>query len=324
MKKVLLTVLVILIVFIAGAISYIKFALPNVEAAPSISIEKNAASVARGEYLANHVTVCMDCHSTRDWNKFAGPVIPGTLGKGGEYFNADMGFPGKFYSKNITPVHLANWTDGEIFRAITTGVSKNGDPLFPVMPYAYYGRMDKQDIYDIVAYIRSLLPIENETPVHEVDFPMNFILNTIPKNGTPQTKPSKSDTLQYGAYMVNAAGCVECHTPVKQGQIIAGKEFNGGREFFMPNGVVRSANLTPDPSTGIGAWTPESFVERFKAYSNPENLPVLAKNDVNTVMPWTMYGGMDSTDLLAIYKYLTSLKPVKNKVEHFESKAMNQ
>ncbi|MEO7315631.1 MAG: cytochrome C [Ginsengibacter sp.] len=320
MKKVLLTVLVILVVFIAGAISYIKFALPNVQAAPNISINKTTDRVAHGEYLANHVTVCMDCHSTRDWNKFAGPVTPGTLGKGGEYFNEDVGFPGKFYSKNITPDHLLNWTDGDIYRAITTGVSKNGDPLFPVMPYSYYGRMDKEDIYDIIAYVRSLKPIQNVTPAHVVDFPMNFILNTIPKDEDPHPKPPKTDTLKYGAYIVKAAACIECHTPVKRGQIIEDKAFTGGREFVMPNGIVRSANITPDLATGIGSWTPEIFMARFKAYSNPDNLPVLAKNEVNTIMPWTMYAGMDSTDLVAIYKYLVSLKPVKNKVEHFEAK----
>ena len=320
MKKVLLTVLVVLLVFIAGAVSYIKFALPNVEAAPDITVDRSAGRVAHGEYLANHVTICMDCHSTRDWSKFAGPVTPGTLGKGGEYFNEDLGFPGKFYSKNITPAHLSNWTDGDIYRAITTGVSKNDDPLFPVMPYSYYGRMDKEDIYDIIAYVRSLNPIQNVTPAHEVDFPMSFILNTIPKDEDPQTKPPKTDLLKYGAYMTNAAGCRECHSPVERGQIIIEKAFTGGREFMMPNGMVRSANITPDEETGIGSWTAEIFVDRFKAYSNPDNLSTLAKNEVNTVMPWSMYGGMDSTDLVAIYKYLVSLKPVKNKVVHFEEK----
>ncbi len=323
MKKVLLTVLVILVVFILGAISYIKFALPNVQTAPDISVDKTSARVAHGEYLANHVTICMDCHSTRDWSKFSGPVTPGTLGKGGEFFSEDMGFPGKFYSKNITPDHLSNWTDGDIYRAITTGVSKNGDPLFPVMPYSYYSRMDKEDIYDIIAYVRSLKPIQNVTPAHVVDFPMNFILNTIPKKGDPQTKPPKTDTLKYGAYMINAAGCIECHTPVKRGQIIEEKAFTGGREFSMPNGMLRSANITPDVETGIGSWTPEIFVDRFKDYSNPDNLPVMAKNQVNTVMPWTMYAGMDSTDLVAIYKYLGTVKPVHNKVEHFEEKGKN-
>ena len=163
-------------------------------------------------------------------------------------------------------------------------------------------------------------PIKNQTPDHEVDFPMNFILNTIPENGHPQTKPPGTDTLKYGAYMVNVAGCIECHSPVKNGQIIARKEFTGGREFMMPSGMVRSANLTPDQETGIGSWTPEHFVARFKAYSNPDNVAIMTKNDVNTVMPWTMYAGMDSTDLLAIYKYLHSLKPMPNKVEHFEKK----
>ena len=320
MKKVLLTVLVILVVFIAGAVSYIKFALPDVKPSPVISVDKSAERVAHGEYLANHVTICMDCHSTRDWRKFSGPITPGTLGKGGEYFNEDAGLPGKFYSKNITPDHLSYWTDGDIYRAITTGVSKNGDPLFPVMPYSYYGKMDQEDIYDIIAYLRSLKSIQNVTPAHEVDFPMNFILNTIPVDGHPQSKPPKTDTLKYGAYMTNAAACRECHSPVERGQVIIEKAFTGGREFLMPNGMVRSANITPDAKTGIGSWTPEVFVERFKAYANPDNLSIMGKNEVNTVMPWSMYGGMDSTDLVAIYKYLVSLKPVQNKVVHFEEK----
>jgi len=42
-----------------------------------------------------------------------------------------MGFPSKFYAKNLTPSHLGNWTDGEIFRAITTGVDKAGNALSP-------------------------------------------------------------------------------------------------------------------------------------------------------------------------------------------------
>ena len=85
----------------------------------------------------------------------------------------------------------------------------------------------------------------------------------------------------------------------------------------MPNGVVRSANITPDDSTGIGSWTPETFISRFKAYSIPDKLPAYANNQVNTIMPWIMYSGMDSTDLLSIYNYLASLNPVVHKVEHF-------
>ncbi len=65
--------------------------------------------------------------------------------------------------------------------------------------------MDKEDIYDIIAYIRTLAPVENETPDHKVDFPMDFILNTIPVKASFVQKPPKSDTLKYGAYLTNTA-----------------------------------------------------------------------------------------------------------------------
>jgi hypothetical protein len=44
----------------------------------------------------------------------------------------------------------------------------------------------------------------------------------------------------------------------------------------------------------------------------------MAPDKVNTIMPWSMYGGMDTSDLVAIYAYLKTLQPIKNKVQHFE------
>lgn len=317
-KKVLITLLILVVVVIIGAVVYLKMALPNVDDAPDLKIIYTPKRIAHGKYLANHVTLCMDCHSTRDWSKFTAPPIIGTLGKGGEYFGPEVGFPGSFYSKNITPSHLKNWTDGEIFRAITTGVDKDGNALFPVMPYLYYGKMDTEDIYAIIAYIRTLEPIENQVPERDIEFPMNLIVNTIPQTATATHKPSKTDTLAYGAYLTNAAACMECHTQVENGQIIKELAFMGGREFPMPNGLVRSANITPDDETGIGLWSENAFIARFKAYSDPNNAATLTNNDVNTIMPWNMMAGMDDSDLAAIYKYLQSLKPVKNEVVHFQ------
>lgn len=317
MKKVLFTILIIVIVVIGALLSYVKFALPNVGAAPDLHITITPERIQHGAYLANHVSLCMDCHSTRDWSKFSGPMTPGTNGKGGELFDEKLGFPGVFYSKNITPANIKDWTDGEIFRTITTGEDKFGNALFPVMPYHYYGKMDKEDIYDIIAYIRSLPPIENKVPDRKIDFPMNFIVNTIPAKASFVVKPPKSDTIKYGAYLVNAAACMECHTPVKKGQVIPKLAFSGGRDFNMPNGIVNSANITSDKTTGIGGWTAEEFVTRFKAYDNPANLPTMTANDVNTVMPWTMLGGMDTSDLRSIFAYLQTVKPIKNEVVHF-------
>lgn len=317
MKKVLITLLVIIVIVIVGGLSYIKFALPNVGAPEQITIKATPENIQRGAYLANHVTVCMDCHSTRDWNKFSAPPVPGTTGMGGEYFGPELSFPGKFYARNITPAHLKDWTDGEILRAVSTGVNKKGEALFPVMPYLYYGKMDQQDLYDIIAYIRTLAPIENKVPERSIDFPMNFIVNTIPKKATYTKRPPVSDTVQYGAYMTSAAGCVECHTPVDKGQIKKELSFGGGRDFKLPNGTLISANITPDENAGIGKWTVDDFISRFKAYANSENIETMGPKDLNTIMPWTMYAGMDTTDLRAIYFYLRTIKPISNKYVHF-------
>jgi cytochrome c553 len=316
MKKVVLGVIIIIILAVIAGAGYLKFMLPDVGKAPELVVDSTPARIKHGEYLANHVTACMECHSTRNWSLYSGPISPGTLGKGGEYFGPEMGFPGKFYSRNITPAKLANWTDGEIFRAITTGVDKNGKALFPVMPYLSYGQMDKEDIYDIIAYIRSIPPIENEVEASKADFPMNFIMNTIPAKASFVEKPASSDSLKYGAYLANAAACMECHTQVDKGQIIPTLAYSGGREFVMPVGTVRSANITPDMETGIGMWTEAAFVQRFKLYADEAQLEKVSASQLNTIMPWAMYAGMDSTDLKSIYVYLKSLKPIKNEVVH--------
>lgn len=317
MKRIILVLLLILAVSAIGAVSYVKFALPNVGEAPVIKIATGAERVKRGEYLANHVAVCMDCHSARNWSLFTAPPLAGTLGSGGEYFGPEMGFPGKYYSRNLTPASFKDWTDGEIFRAITTGVDKNGKALFPVMPYPNYRTMDKEDIMDIIAYLRQLPAIENKIPEPSSDFPMNFILNTIPTEPAFTTRPPVSDTVKYGAYLVNMAACAECHTQIDKGQIIPELAFAGGREFPMPAGKLHSSNITPDVESGIGSWSETQFVSRFKAYSDSTKLPRVNASEMNTIMPWSMYAGMDTTDLKAIYAYLKTVKPIKNPVVKF-------
>jgi mono/diheme cytochrome c family protein len=303
-----------LVVILLLCIAYIYFILPNVPVR-DLKVEVTPERVERGKYLANHVTVCMDCHSTRDWSRFSGPLTPGTEGKGGEKFDQTMGFPGTFYSPNITPYNLAGWSDGEIYRAITSGVGKGNRPIFPVMPYTYYGQIDSEDIYSIIAYLRTLPPIEYKAPASERDFPMNIILHMIPGKANPSVKPQKSDTLAYGQYLVKAAGCIECHTKDNKGKIIQELAFSGGREFQMPGGLLVSPNITPDKETGIGKWTRDDFIKRFKAYDLTTYIPqTINKGDLMTIMPWTMYAGMDPADLNSVYQAIMALKPMNNKV----------
>lgn len=317
--KVLGIIVLIFAFGVVGAISYIKVVLPDVGEAPQLQVEVTPERVEHGRYLAYSVAACMDCHSTRDWSRFSGPITPGTLGKGGERFDQTMGFPGVFFSKNITPFGVQRYTDGELYRLITSGVTKEGRAIFPVMPFPYYGQMDNEDIYAIIAFLRTLSPLESAVADSEADFPMNILLNTIPRKNTPSVRPPKTDTIAYGAYLVNAAACKECHTQAEQGQIIPELAFSGGRDFRFPDGaVVRSANLTPDQETGIGKWTKENFVQRFKMHADSSYVPPPVKpGDFNTIMPWTLYGTMTEEDLGAIYAYLHALEPIRNQVVKF-------
>src|SRR4051812_42370695 len=245
--KVVAIVLLVAIVVVGSLVTYVAVALPDVGNAPELKVESTPERIERGRYLANAVNVCMDCHSTRDWAKFSGPVSPGTAGKGGERFDQTMGFPGVYYSRNITPAGISRYTDGELYRVITTGVNKEGKAMFPVMPYTHYGKMDDEDIYSIIAYIHTLQPIENPVQDSQSDFPMSVIINTIPSKGAPVKRPEPSDTIAYGGYMVNASGCIECHTQVDKGQVIPELAYSGGREFRMPDGsLLKSSNITPD------------------------------------------------------------------------------
>src|SRR3972149_2434545 len=104
----------IVILIIAGGIIYINTAFPDVNPPENIKVEVTPARLERGRYIANHVAVCLDCHSDKNEQIFAMPVIEGTEGKGGEVFGEDIGFPGKLVVKNITPAALENWSDGEL------------------------------------------------------------------------------------------------------------------------------------------------------------------------------------------------------------------
>lgn len=323
MKKILKVaayLLGILVLLVIGAFAFLQLGFPKVDPPQEISIDYSQERIERGSYLANHVTVCMDCHSTRDFSQFSGPPMPGTLGAGGDRFDHEMGLPGVFFAKNITPHGISDYTDGELFRLITTGVTNDGRPMFPLMPYSYYGRMDPEDIYDIIAYIRSLPSVQTEIPDSKADFPVSLILRTMPKNAEMTSKPSPTDQVAYGAYLVNASGCIECHTQLSpQGVILPEVAFAGGRVFPFPDGsIVTSANITQCPDTGIGTWDERAFVARFKQYADSGYVnPKVGPGEFNTIMPWTMYAGMKEEDLKAIYAYLKTIQPIKNEVVKF-------
>ena len=125
---------------------------PPVASVPDVP---RADKVKYGEYLAGPVGHCVECHTPlvdgrHDWSR---------VGQGGMEFAGPWGVS---VARNITPHPtdgLGKWTDAEIKRAITQGVSRNGAKLYPPMAYPLYAKVKDEDLDTIVAYLRSLKPL---------------------------------------------------------------------------------------------------------------------------------------------------------------------
>ncbi len=322
MKRLLWIIPSILIVLILAFVLYVKLALPNVGPAPDLKVEITPERLERGEYLATVLMSCVDCHSQRDFSKYAAPTTGVPFSGGGSEFTEETGAPGDFYAPNLTPYHLEEWTDGEIYRAITAGVSKDGRALFPSMPYHLYGQAPDEDIYSVIAYLRSLQPHESTVPDPSPKFPFSLIMNFIPQKQEPEETPDKNNIVAYGEYVTKLAACYDCHTPMEKGNYVDEKAYSGNMEFILPNGTLYSANITPDKETGIGEWTEEMFISLFRVYNADSGYVHMDVGEgYNTVMPWTVYSKMDEYDLKAIYAYLMTLDPIKNETNIYKPKS---
>ena len=295
-------------------LGYLLIAFPRIGPAASQEVVVTDEKLARGTYLAEHVTVCVDCHSDRDFSRFSGPPVPGTLGKGGERFGHELGLPGEIYARNITPHSLGSWSDGEIMRALTSGVTPDGRALFPIMNWPAYAKLCRSDLESLISYVRKLQPVAFDPPRSELDFPVNLIARTLPAPARISDDcPDPKDTVRMGKYLVDVAGCADCHSPREGNDFDPELAFSGGVDMPLPTGgKVRSKNLTPDPDTGLGSWSREAFIKRFATYRDPANVHQVEQGDFNTLMPWSMYAGMTDEDLGAIYDYLRTQKPVKS------------
>lgn len=280
--------------------------------------------IERGKYLAHHVAGCIDCHSERDWTKFSGPVIAGTEGKGGELFDFKLldALPGTLYARNITPdsaTGIGAWTDDELLRAMTHGINKKGDTLFPLMPYVNLNHLAKADLLSIIAYIRTLKPVSNSVLARELMIPISvaYPAPALQPSVDSNMAPPVSDKVKYGQYLVAMADCGTCHTPFVKGQPDFSRSLGGGNTFNV-QGIfkVTSANITPDSATGIGTWTEDAFVEKFRNNSSDANVN-RDPGKMNSIMPWSLYGKMEENDLRAIYAYLRTVPPVKSKIEKY-------
>jgi hypothetical protein len=303
-----LLILIILVIAVVGIMIMSKSA-PD---APDITIEITPERLERGEYLVNNVSGCAHCHSPAHKGQIDWSVREKFDLSGGGQFGKDMGLPGNLYPANLTPYNLKEHTDGEIYRAITQGWGLDGRAMFPIMPYGSYSKMDKEDIYSIIAYIRSVPAVESQSKKSELDFPVNIIAKMFfPRDINHQSIPDKSNKVEYGKYLVNAGGCGDCHTPMPEGggPPIEESYLSGGHNMIDVDGKsYKVKNLTPHED-GIKGMSEENFLALFRIYSPSSTTQTEYYSWEANLMPWETYSGMTDDDLTSIYAYLQSIEP---------------
>ncbi|HET6158135.1 MAG TPA: c-type cytochrome [Dongiaceae bacterium] len=118
--------------------------------------------VERGAYLA-HIMDCGGCHNTGAFTPKPNLETP----LGGSEIGFEMPGMGVLYPPNLTPdkeTGLGKWSDAEIITAFTTGVRPDGRQLAPIMPWMSYGHISADDAGALVAYLRSLQPVDHKVP----------------------------------------------------------------------------------------------------------------------------------------------------------------
>ncbi len=319
LRKILLIALTLTALAITVGATYVGTYRPAYRPAPELMIQRTAERVERGRYLVENVTGCMQCHTDRDWTLYGGPAKRSSWLGGGESLTPEQGFPGTLRLPNLTSddeTGLGRWSDGEILRALREGVDRNGRALFPMMPYHVYRHLSDQDATAIVAYLRTVAPIENPQPATDVAFPVSFFIKTIPEPlDAPVERLDPADSERHGELLANVAGCEFCHTPRNERmEPLPGMAFAGGRELEGAFGNVRSANLTPH-ATGLGGRSRDEFIGIFKAFAGDGGSAIDVEPQNNTPMPWSDFAQMTEDDLGAIYDYLQTVAPVENSVD---------
>lgn len=110
--------------------------------------------------------------------------------------------------------------------------------------------------------------------------------------------------IERGHYLAVVGDCAACHTLPGSGHAFA-----GGRPIETPFGTLLSPNITPDPTTGIGAWTDQEFVDALTKGTGRHGTRLYP------AMPYTYYTKLTPDDALAIRAYLNTIPAVHNSVK---------
>ncbi|KAB0633691.1 alcohol dehydrogenase [Burkholderia stagnalis] len=279
---------------------------PAPASATSAAPQSANALVARGAYLAR-AGDCVACHTASGGKPFAG----------GLKFDTPIG---AIYSTNITPdprTGLGGWTLEEFDRALRAGVRKNGDTLYPAMPFPSYARLTGDDVKALYAYfMHGVAPVQQENRPVDIVWPlsMRWPLGFWRKLFAPTPKPFDAapypdPVLARGAYLVQGLGhCGACHTPRAPTMQERGLTDADGPDFLAGGAAIDGwvpTSLRGEPRTGFGAWTEAEIVQFLKTGRTARTA---AFGGMTDVVGHSMQHLTDD-DLTAIARYLKTLPP---------------
>ena len=130
------------------------------------------------------------------------------------------------------------------------------------------------------------------------------------KQTPPPAVKTEAEQIAHGRYMTTVLGCHDCHTPgyffgaPDTTRALSGSELG----WQGPWGVSYARNLTPEPQTGIGAWSETDIVTAIRTGKRPDGAMLLPP------MPWPDFAALTDEDAIAVAKYLKTLTPVMHKV----------
>lgn len=263
----------------------------------------DSTAVERGRYLAEGLLQCMICHSERDWEKPGAPPVEGRRGAGRVIREEG---PYRLVAPNLTPhpeTGIGRWTDEQLIRAIRRGVGHDGRALHPLMYYGKFRHLTDDDVEAVVAYLRSLEPIDNPLPSTHLS-PEE---REQAESGTPATVDpidlASLDSLERGHALVTFGDCVGCHTAWSAPR--NAPELAGGNLIERGERSAFSTNITPH-LTGM-PYDAETFIRIIRTGKGGATDPL---------MPWIAFRKLSDADLRDIHAYLQTRPPFTHQVSN--------
>jgi mono/diheme cytochrome c family protein len=248
------------------------------------AVSHDPETIARGRYLVRAIGKCADCHG----EDLAGKRF------------IDGGPLGTFHAPNLTTGEgsvAALRTDAELVDAIRHGVGPGGRKL-AFMPARDWSVMADDDVAAMVAYLRSLPPVDGAPPPSRVG-PLGralYAAGQLPlyeaelfaHDGITRSKPPQGVTVEYGRYLALIGGCHGCHGPT-----LSGGHIPGTPPDFKP-----AANITPE---AIGSYTEADFFRALREGKRPDG------TTLDRMMPVVATREMTDDDTRAILAYLRTV-----------------